>query len=139
MEPYIIEHDIQVMCINASSFPDGVLAAHQQLHALMSDKSSRQFYGISWPEHGQIHYKAAAEIRFPDEAATYGLETFTIPKGMYSSKFLPRFMDNLAIIGDTFDQLLTNPDLDPNGFCLEMYLGMTDMRAMVKLSANTQS
>ncbi len=134
MESYIIEHDIQVMCINASSFPEGVLAAHQQLHGLLADRNSRQFYGISWSEEGKILYKSAAEMHFPEEAATYGLETFTIPKGVYSSKLLTRFMDNLSIIGDTFNQLLTNPNLDPNGFCLEMYLGTTDMRAMVKLS-----
>jgi hypothetical protein len=138
MEPYIIEHDVQVMYINASAFPEGVLAAHQQLHGLLADRSSRQFYGISWLEDGKIIYKAAAEMRFPEEAETYGLETFTIPKGVYSSKLLPRFMDNLQIIGDTFNLLLNDPNLDPNGFCLEMYLGTTDMRAMVKLAANTE-
>ena len=59
-EKYLINKDIRVLCISAA-FPNGVMSAHQKLHALFPEKE-RMFYGISWSDgKGGIIYKAAAE------------------------------------------------------------------------------
>ena len=45
----------------AKSFPEGILEAHQTLHALVPYSQNRKYFGISRPENGNIVYKAAAE------------------------------------------------------------------------------
>ena len=133
METHQINEDVKCYCIKASSFPAGVLAAHQQLHQLFPYTSDRHYYGISRPEgKGIIAYWAAAEKLAGDKIED--LEEFIIPKGNYTGKDISNFRNDIAAIGQTFQQLLTDPQIDPNGFCLEWYYNMDDVRCMVKLS-----
>ncbi len=134
MEKYILENDIKVVCVTATSFPAGVMQAHQTLHSKLSNSDQRKFFGISHPDKtGSIIYKAAAEVLNENETKTPGFETFTIKKGEYIGKFIPRFCDDVTIIGKTFKELLAYPGIDPQGYCLEMYLSDTDVRCMVPL------
>ena len=84
-EKFNIDKDIKTLFITATSFPEGVLSAHQKLHSILPSAQNRTFYGISWPEDGKIIYKAAAEELYKGEAEQLGLETFTIKKGEYIS------------------------------------------------------
>lgn len=129
MENYTIEEDIKVLCITASSFPDGVLAAHQKLHVLFPPNNKRRYFGISRPDGNRgIVYKAAVEESDEENSE---LEHFTIRKGDYISELIPDFMQDVSQIGKTFEKLLNEPNIDPNGYCLEMYLNETDVRCMV--------
>ncbi len=135
MEKYTIEKDISCYRIKASSFPEGVLAAHQQLHALFPYSANRNYYGISRPEgKGVIAYWAAAE-QLPGDVPGVPLDMFIIPKGQYTGTDIPGFRKDIPAIGRTFQQLLTDPQTDPNGFCLEWYYNMEDVRCMVKLGS----
>ena len=134
MEEYILNKDIKVMYITAQSFPDGVLAAHQKLHALFPMDEKRMYFGISRPnETREIIYKAAVEEIRTGEGEKLNLETFTIKKGPCISELITDFMKNISQIGKTFEKLLNQPNLDPNGYCLEMYINETDVRCMVGL------
>ncbi len=42
-------------------------------------------------------------------------------------------MQNIASIGNVFQQLLMQPKIDPNGYCLEIYEGDNDVRCLVPL------
>ncbi|HTF02906.1 MAG TPA: transcriptional regulator, partial [Bacteroidia bacterium] len=117
-----------------TSFPEGILAAHQQLHALVPFSAQRRYFGISHPiENGKIVYKAAAEETSADEAKTLNLEAFTIRSGKYISLVIADYMTNPAHISEAFQQLLAHPGIDPNGYCLEWYLNEKDVRCMVGL------
>ena len=132
MEEYIINEDIKVMCITAESFPNGVLAAHQKLHALFPLDKQRRYLGISRPnEKREIIYKAAVEEITDGEAEKFGVEAFTIKKGTFISEVVPDFMKDVSRIGKTFEKLLNQSSIDPNGYCLEMYINETDVRLMV--------
>ncbi|HKR07204.1 MAG TPA: transcriptional regulator [Bacteroidia bacterium] len=132
MEKYFLENDIKVICFTAKSFPDKVMEAHQFLHSRLENVNSRKFFGISHPgRSGTIIYKAAAEVLNEKETEIPGCETFIIKKGEYISKFIPRFCDDVTSIGKAFKELLTYPGIDPQGYCLEMYLSDTDVRCMV--------
>jgi hypothetical protein len=134
MEKYGIEKDITVVCVTAVSFPNGVEEAHRKLHSMLSSDKERTFYGISHSDgKGGIIYKAAAEQFAQDEAKQYRLETFVIRKGEYMSELLLNFCEDTGIVGNTFQKLLALPELDPMGYCLELYLNDKDMRAMVPL------
>jgi predicted transcriptional regulator YdeE len=137
MNNYIIDKDITLMYVKASSFPDGVMAAHQQLHASIPLNTERKYYGISYPDQsGDIIYKAAAEEMHAGEAAQKGLETFIVKKGAYASIIVPDYMNENSAIGEAFQKLLKHPQLDPQGFCLEWYLSKTDVQCMVPLNIN---
>ncbi|MBB6236004.1 hypothetical protein HDC90_000610 [Pedobacter sp. AK013] len=132
MEEYILNEDIKVMCITAESFPNGVLAAHQKLHALFPPGKQRRYFGISRPNgKREIIYKAAVEEIADDEIGKFGVETFIIKKGTFISELVPNFMIDVSRIGKTFEKLLKQPNIDPNGYCLEMYINKTDVRLMV--------
>ena len=116
MEQYTLPHDIHVMYVTAATFPDGVMAAHQQLHRLTDGKGQRKYFGLSRPEGGKgIVYRAAAEELSAGEANALGLDTYTIEKGVYTSQYISNFMNDLPAIGKAFSELLQTPGLDPNG------------------------
>ena len=134
METYTIDKDITVVCVTAQSFPDKVMAAHNELHKIVAD-DKRKFFGISRPDKtGRIIYKAAAEVFTETEAKAAGLEVFTIKRGKYVSLFVPRFCDDPQSVGRDFQQLLKYPEIDhESGYCLEIYETEVDVRCLVPL------
>lgn len=134
MEKYLLEQDINVFYVTAVSFPNGILDAYKKLGSLLAPGSQRKFFGISnLGPGGQIIYKAAVEEAYDGEAAAVDCPTLIIPNGTYTSKRLNNWRDDPAMVGTTFEQLLAQPGIDKNGFCLEIYPNDTDMICMVKL------
>lgn len=134
METIKLDNDIVVMYINATSFPDGVLAAHQKLHSLIPFSNERKYYGLSRPENGgDIVYKAAADVLETGEAEKLNLETVVIKKGTYISSVIHNYMQDLPAIGKTFQEMIARPDIDPEGYCVEWYLSDKDVQCMVRL------
>ncbi|WP_071394274.1 transcriptional regulator [Bacillus tuaregi] len=129
METVVIEKDINVYCVTAKSFPDGILDAHKQLHGLLPSKE-RKFFGLSRPENGTIIYKAAAEVLAEDNL---DVETYVIKKGHYRCITVLNFMKDHQGIGRAFSELTSDPDIDPNGYCLEYYYNDEDVTCMVRL------
>jgi predicted transcriptional regulator YdeE len=135
METRIIEKDIPIVFVTAHSFPDGILDAFEQLHVHFPFSPERNFYGLSRPEDdkGPV-YKAAAEIKSADESKKSKLETMVIPKGRYISETVHNFKDDISLISKTFETLLDQPNIDPQGYCVEWYMpNDTDVVCMVRL------
>jgi hypothetical protein len=134
METIKFDKDITVMYVEATSFPDGALAAHQKLHSFFPFSTSRRYFGVSRPgSNGQIQYKAAAEVLEPGEAEKYGLQTVVLKKGDYHALTLRDYMKDIPSIQRTFSQLISQPDIDPQGYCVEEYINQNDMLCMVKI------
>jgi hypothetical protein len=134
MTRLILENDITAYTLKASSFPDGVLAAHQQLHALVPYSVERKYFGFSRPEGaGSIEYYAGAEELEKGELARHNLSIFTIPAGAYIYMDIPDFRKNIPAIGQTFQALLGEKNIDPNGACVEWYLSDSVCRCMVRI------
>ena len=134
METVFFDSDMEVMYVEASSFPDGILAAHQKLHGLIPYSDERKYFGISRPENGTITYKAAAEITNPGEAQKVNLPALTLFKGSYVCITVNDYMKNLQGIGEAFNQLIALPNIDPEGYCVEWYLNDKDVQCMVRLA-----
>ena len=135
MKQIELKKDIKVVCITAKSFPEGVLEAHQTLHSIIPFSKKRQYFGISYPNiEGVITYKSAAEILNNEEVEKYNLEVFSIKKGNYISAILKDYQKDISLIYKTFKQLLSDPRIDPKGYCLEVYLNEKDMQCMVKIN-----
>jgi hypothetical protein len=56
-----------------------------------------------------------------------------VKKGEYSSIFIPDFASDMQSFGRAFSELITDPRLDPEGMCVEMYPTPESVRCMVRL------
>lgn len=132
MEQYILDKDLSLFYVTATSFPLGVGGAFDKLRSLLPEGDDRIFYGISRPEgNGGIVYRAAAEEAYPGEGLEKGCETFLVRKGTYLSEYLTDWKKDESSVGRTFHKLLDQPGLDPNGYCLEIYPNDKDVRCLV--------
>ena len=133
METIVLDKDKKLLCETARSFPNGVLEAHQKLHAKIPFSPERNYFGLSRPENGPIVYKAAAEALGPEEADKFNCETLTLKKGKYISLFIENFKKDIQSIGRAFEQLLSHSEIDPEGYCVEWYAGENAVKCMVRL------
>lgn len=135
MTTYQIEQDITVYCLTATSFPAGIKPVYDKLHELYPPENGRTYFGISWPDgKGSLTYKAAVKLNETDTIPGAPFEAFIIRKGNYLGENITNFMSDVTSIGRLFQQMIQEPGIDPNGYCLEMYLNPTDVRCMVKLA-----
>ena len=134
METITIINDISVFYVTAKSFPDGVMEAHQKLHDLVHLDKDRKFFGISRPANGVIVYKAAAEELYPGEGKKLNTATLVLNKGNYIALKITDYMNDLPGIGKAFEELLSQPGLDPQGYCVEWYLDNKDVKCMIRLA-----
>jgi hypothetical protein len=132
METTHISHDIQLLFLQAKSFPGGIMAAFDDLRAQIPGSEIRTCYGISRPEKGTITYWAGVEELYPGEAQILHCETMILKKGHYVSAVIQDFMKDPREIGCVFRKLLTEPGLDPNGYCVEWYFNETDVKCMIR-------
>jgi hypothetical protein len=135
MEKMVLDKDIPVFCVTAKSFPDGVLEAHQKLHSLVPFSKERGYFGISRPGKGVIDFKAAAEEKKEGEAEKLGCERFIIQRGQYIYLIIEDYAKDVQLIGKAFQKLISEPGIDPNGFCVECYLNDKDVSCMVKMKS----
>lgn len=145
METITLGNDITVFYITAKSFPDGIMDAHQALHALVPFSIDRKYFGISRPENGVIVYKAAAEEISHGEAEKFNCPRHVIKKGKYIYLTIIDYKKDVQSIRKAFDELLSHPGLDPHGYCVEWYLPtaqagpptgqavLNDVKCMVRL------
>ncbi|MEQ2526732.1 transcriptional regulator [Robertmurraya yapensis] len=131
METVVIEQDIKVLYVTAVSFPEGIEAAHERLHEIIPYSKERRYFGLSRPENGLIVYRAAAE-QFEQEK-DINCESLIIKKGKYRTITVPNYKNDLQKITKVFDELISYSDIDPNGYCVEWYVGNEDMKCMVRL------
>ena len=58
---------------------------------------------------------------FEGEAEKLKCETLIIPKGKYIAILVSDFRKDIMSIDRAFQQLLKQPNLDPQGYCVEQY------------------
>lgn len=138
METIVLENDIKVFYVTAKSFPQGIDSATKKLHSLFPFSMERRIFGLSRPENNNgIIYRAAAEEMYEGEAEKLKCKTLIIPKGKYIALLVNDFRKDVMSIDRAFRQLLDQPNLDPEGYCVEQYA--TDKEAvtcMIRLDKN---
>jgi hypothetical protein len=129
MEKVSLKNDIKVFYVTAQSFPQGIKEATDKLHSLFLFTKERKIFGLSRPENNEgIIYRAAAEEMFEGEAEKLNCQTLIIPKGKYIAILVNDFRKDVMSIDRAFQQLLKQPNLDPQGYCVEQYA--TDKEAV---------
>lgn len=136
METFILTRDIKVFYVTASAFPDGVLDAHAALHQRVPFSADRHYFGISRPENGPVVYRAGTEETEPGEAEKYHCDSLLLKKGTYITLTVHDFRKDPGSIEAAFQQLLAEPGLDPEGYCVEWYENDQEtVRCMIRLAA----
>lgn len=139
MKKYKIEKDIDLMYVEASSFPEGIEEAFRKLEAVLPKSNDRRFFGISYMgENNNIIYKAAAEESYPGESEKYGLNSFTVRKGNYISETIANWRNNVSLIGSTFQKMLRQQNIRADGYCLEIYINETDVQCLVPMETEAE-
>jgi predicted transcriptional regulator YdeE len=142
MEKFKMENDINLFCVRAESFPDGIVAAHEKLKGISKNKNQNHF-GVSYMDDDAILYMAGEENK-GDAPIPVGCKAFTLKKGTYISFYIRNFAENISAIQDAFKILTDHPRIDPEGCCVEAYLPegtnmftAKDVRCMVRLADHT--
>jgi hypothetical protein len=141
MEKFKLEKDINLFCLKADSFPNGIKAAHQDLASLAKSYGKRNHFGVSYLYDNEILYMAAAELKSAKEEIPAGCEIYTLKKGNYISIYISDFAKDSSQIEKAFKTLLADPGIDENGCCAECYFpegtdgnNAKDVRCMVRLA-----
>lgn len=128
-----LKEDIRLMLVKAKSFPAGVVPAYQEIERAIGNPKGRAFYGISRGDKGGGVLYWAGVRPIDDEENRLGLEKFTVKKGTYITETVTNWRGREHVIGEVFQRLLTDPRLDPNGYCVEEYQDNDDVVCMVKI------
>lgn len=142
MELITLEADIHVMYITAKKFPEDIPSTYTQLEQTISIKTERRYFGYSQPNNGGvIVYRACAEVLNANEPIEYNFKTMIIKAGDYASIYIKNHFDDENNIPNAFSKLLKHPQLDPNGFCLEIYKNFTDpdVNCLVPIVSNLKT
>jgi predicted transcriptional regulator YdeE len=135
MKTYHLDQNVNVLCVKAKSFPEGIKEAFDTLQKLLPDSEGRVFYGISHgAPNGGIVYKAAVKESFEGEAEKYGCEALVIPQGDYLVETIMDWHQHIPSIGQTFSRLLADPRMDQNFPCVEWYKSNQELLCMVKIN-----
>lgn len=131
---HIVDKDISLLCVTATSFPDGIQGAFNELKQRIPKDDTRKPYGISKPErNGTIVYRAGVEEAFEGEAKKQGCERITLKRGTYLSKTVVHWQTKMEILGGIFEELLSDPRLDPASPCVEIYQSQMELVCMVRI------
>ena len=134
METITIENDIKVFFVTAESFPEGIMEAFNKLNEIIPLSSVKRIFGLSRIENGIIVYKAAAEVNDTGESEKIIRDTLVIKNGNYICRTIHDYMKDLPAIGLVFKELLSNPGIDPEGYCVEWYVSENEVKCMVRLA-----
>ena len=133
MKEIELKEDIKLLLVKAKSFPDGVVPAYQDLERAIGNPNGRHFFGISRGENGGGIIYWAGVLPINGEEDRLGLEKFTVKKGSYVAEKLTDWRGREHVIGEAFQKLLTDPRLDPQGYCVEDHHSNGDVTCMVKI------
>ena len=129
-----LPHDIQLVMLQATSFPEDIQATFDTLKEMLGNIPTQTFYGVSHADpQGRILYYAAASLVDAQQTVP-GTKSITSRKGYFISLPVRQWRENIPAITTTFDTLMQHPDIDMGGYCLEEY-GWDTMRCLVPLRA----
>lgn len=128
------EEQLEVHFIEALEFPHDVRQAHESLHANFDYAEQRRYFGLSQIKNdGKLTYWAAVESRPEDDIRNLKLEKMNIPKGQYKCIELKNFMSNINGIGEIFNHLLKDPEIDTTSIAIEEYTRDGSCLCMMKI------
>lgn len=125
--------ELNLMYVQASSFPEGVEEAWRQLESRLPTIKGRKFFGTSRLVGEKIEYRACVAPSDESEPSRLGLETFTIPRGNYASKKLVDWTKQTSLIKTIFEELSSKYTVDSSRPHIEFYRSREELVLMVPI------
>ncbi len=135
METIALTEDIKIVYVTASSFPAGIPAAMEKLHAIIPFSNDRKYISVSRPENNEvIVYKAGATELNEGELSKHNLQSTILKKGKYYCLEVHNFRKDVMAIANAFQKLIAQKDIDPQGYCVEWYSNTSEsVKCMVRI------
>ena len=125
--------ELNLMYVQASSFPEGVKEAWHQLESRLPGLKGRKYFGTSRLVGGKIEYRACVVPSDESEPSRLGLETFTIPRGNYASRKLVDWSNQTHLIKTVFEELCSKYTVDSSRPHIEFYRSPEELVLMVPI------
>ena len=126
--------DVNLVVSRADEFPSGIKAAWDRLESKLPSLKSRKFYGLTVCEGSQLAYFAGFEPVNDEEVASLGFPTMMIKGGKYARAKLFDWQNHTDKIGEIFDQLMQDFQMDPNGATVEYYRSQSELHLLIRLA-----
>ncbi len=83
MKKINLESDLNLICVRAKSFPQGIENSFKTIESKVPTRKGRECYGIYEENENGITYRAGMLKKMEDEDKKYDLENYVIEKGKY--------------------------------------------------------
>jgi hypothetical protein len=136
MKKIVIEKDLTIFYVTAQSYPDGISDAIQKLHSLIPFSVNRKYINVSRPEkNGEIVYRAGATEIEGGDLNKFDSQELVVKKGEYYCIEVDDFRADISAIGKAFEKLLSQTNIDPQGYCIEWYSNDKEtVKCMVRIN-----
>ena len=122
---------IELIYVEAESFPEGIRAAWDKLEADLKEKTGRKFFGISKCVDQKMLYYAAMN-KFPgDENLFPEFNTYKLAGGKWACTKIRDWMQHIPEIGPTFRELEKGRAIDPDRPYVESYRSYDELQLWV--------
>ena len=133
MESYVERTNVEVLRVRADMNGGGPAEAMQRLEAKLPILKGRKFYGVFRLLPEGEEYFACVERTSSDDPAAMGVETGTIPGGLYARR---KVMDWERVIaegrlGELFQEMIRNCPVDPDRPEIEYYRSRTELHLLL--------
>jgi len=128
-----LESDLDLICVRAKSFPQGIEDAFTTLENKIPTRKDRECYGIYEKNQDGVTYRAAMLKKSDDEDVRYSLENYTMRRGKFLGVKINNWKNNMEKIGRTFDEMFEDERVEKNSPSIEAYKGMNDVICMVRI------
>jgi hypothetical protein len=126
--------DIKVRFVVSPSGPQDAGEAFDRLEARLPSLKGRKFYGTLL--NGE--YRACVALEAQDSPAAVGLETWTIPGGVYARRKLPRWSERLPEIGQIFGAMAAEYPRDPARPNVEHYRSQKELLLFMAVTSRPE-
>lgn len=119
--------EIKVMYVKSDNGIAGGRKAFDKLESKLSTLKGRKFYGLVFGIPPNDEYRACVETEDENESSRLNLNTYIIPGGKFIQERIKNWNDNLHLIGETFQKLAHQYQVDNTRPSVEFYRSMRDM------------
>ena len=117
---------LRLITVKASSFPEGIRAAWQEIETKRKIKG-RKAYGVI----REGDYFAGLVSDGELEERVTGLSIIEVPGGPYARLKLEDWQSHIAEIGPLFAQMASEHEVDPTRPALEFYRSFTELHLLL--------
>ncbi len=123
----IMSPQIKVMYVKSSFGIKGSDKAFEDLENKLLSLKKRKFYGMVFGTPPNEEYWAGVEILDDHEPQKLNLPSWTIPGGKYIQEKLINWHKNIKMIGETFEKLSQQENVDNERPQIEFYRSSTEL------------